>query len=199
MTDFMTDFFSGIAGALLAIFATFLFSKYDSKRSARYLAIRVTCTLDKYVEDCIEVVYDDGLSYGQRPPDGRLAPQVMAPGPPVFPDDIDWKSIDHELMYEILSFPSDVEAGDNAIAFAWDIASPPDFEEVFEERAFRYAGFGLTAYELTKKLRKKYDIPSKDYQDWDPISKLQEELEAIRTRRGKEKDHVRVNDKQRAK
>lgn len=178
-------------GAFIALAGTWFFSSRDTEKAARYLAIRIVCVLDKFVEDCVAVVSDDGLCHGQRTEDGRRELQVKSPGPPVYPDDVDWKSIDHGLMYEMLSFPSDVEAGDNVISFSWDVSHPPDYDEGFEERAFRYAGFGLKAYELAKKLREKHDIPDKSYEDWNPVAELRKELEKIEARRKKyEADHA---------
>jgi hypothetical protein len=182
----MSEFLSALAGALIALWGTWFLNKKDSKKAARYLAIRAVCVFDKYLEDCVSVVKDDGLCHGQRTPEGCLEPQETSPGAPVFPDDVDWKSIDHNLMYEILSFPSDVEAADRGIAFTWDVvASPPDYEEGFEERAFHYAQFGLRAYELAKKLRKTYRIPAKEYGEWNPVSELEEELQKIKEARAR--------------
>jgi len=171
-----------VLGASIALGGTWLFRSGETEKSARYLAIRLVCLFDKYIEDCVSVVRDDGLCYGSRTKDGCLQPQVRSPGQPQYPDDIDWKSINHDLMYELLSFPSEVEAGDSSISFSWDISSPPDFDEFFEDRAFQYSQFGLKAYELAQKLRKKYGIPEKDYTDWNPVSVLQEELEKIEKR-----------------
>ncbi len=182
----MSEFFSALAGAIIALIGTYFLNRKDTERAARYLAIRVVCIFDKYLEDCVSVVKDDGLSYGQRTPEGYLEPQEKSPGAPIFPNDVDWKSIDHSLMYEILSFPSDVEAADRGIAFTWDmVAFPPDYEEGFEDRAFHYAQFGLRAYELTKKLRKAYRIPAKEYGDWNPVSELEEELKKIKEARSR--------------
>jgi len=189
----MTEAIFGLVGVLIGSAISWLQSywlnRQVAKKAAQYLAIRVVCIFDKYLEDCVSVVKDDGLSCGQRTPDGCLKPQVSSPGAPVFPDDVDWKSISHNLMYEILSFPSDVDAADRSIAFTADVvASPPDYEEFFEDRAFHYAQFGLRAYELAKRLRKTYDIPAKEYGDWKPVSELEGELKKIkeaRAHRGK--------------
>lgn len=189
---------AGLVGVLIGSgitwFQTVWVSKREMDRSARYLAIRIACILDKYVEDCAAVVRDDGLSYGQRTPEGCLEPQVKSPGPPVYPDDVDWKSIDHEMMYKLLSFPADVEGGDSIISAAWAVSHPPDYEDWFEERAFWYAQFGLAAYALAEDLSKKYGIQKKTYKDWNPVAELKKELEALHQRRGQRfaayKQHV---------
>jgi len=162
----MEALFGGLVGAIIGSAFPWWMNKQGTQSKARYLAIRVVCLLDKYVEDCVAVVKDDGLSDGQRTKDGRLEPQVSRPGVPAFPDDIDWKSIKHDLMYEILSFPSDVEAANRVIRDTWYYdASPPDYEKGFEERAFQYAQLGLKAYELAKKLRDQYKIPPPKYRE----------------------------------
>lgn len=151
----------------------------EREKSARYLAIRIVCILDKFLLDCAEIVKDDGLSHGQRTPQGCLEPQVTCPPVPAFPDDIDWKSIDHDLMYKLLSFPADIEASNRIIEAAWEHAAAPDFEEGFEERAFWYAQFGLNAYKLADELSKKYGIKEKVYKDWNPVEDLTKELNNI--------------------
>lgn len=168
-----------ILGALIALGGTWFFTSRDTEKAARYLAIRVVCVLDKFMEDCLAVVKDDGLSYGSPNKYGCLEPQIKSPGAPVFPDDVDWKSIDPELMYKILSLPSNVEAGDNAIAFSWDIAGPPDYDEYFDTRAFWYGCCGMTAYKLIQELSRKYGIPKKTYINWNPAEELEKELRAI--------------------
>jgi len=180
----MEALFGGLLGAIIGSAFPWWMNIQGTQSKARYLAIRVVCILDKYVEDCVAVIKDDGLCYGSRTKDGCLEPQVVCPGTPIFPDDIDWKSINYDLMYEILSFPSDVEAADGIITHTWDFAaSPPDYDEGFEERSFQYAQLGLKAYEVAKKLRVQYKIPKRDYKDWDPVSELKSDLEKIQTTR----------------
>lgn len=179
----MTEAIFGLMGVLLGSgiswFQSYWSTKKETNKSARYLAIRLVCILDKYVEDCTEVVKDDGLSCGQRTPDGSLAPQVETPTPPAYPDDIDWKSIDHELMYRLLSLPSEVENGNRMIKATLEIAGPPDFEEWFVERKFYYCQFGLTAYQLSDDLSSKYGIKKKTYHSWDHAAELKKELEIV--------------------
>lgn len=190
----MTDAIFGLLGVIIGAMITWLqqywTNKQDITKKARYLAIRVVCILDKYIENCVEVVTDDGLCDGQRTKEGYLVPQVDLPDIPVFPDDIDWKSISYDLMYQILSFPSDIEAADNKIAVITEYAAfPPDYEELFEERVFQYSQLGLKVYELTKKLRKTYQIPDRNYKHWNPVSELKSafnDVQLIRAKRQKQ-------------
>ena len=172
-----------IIGAGIPVLQTYLVNEQTTKKNARYLAIRVVCILDKFTEDCADVVNDDGLSFGQRTKEGSLEPQVKAPGAPIYPEDVDWKSIDHELMYRILSLPSEVETADRIISSTTDIATPPDYEEWFEERRFWYSKYGLVALALSEQLSKEYDISPKKYNDWNPKTELMFAYERVSNKR----------------
>jgi hypothetical protein len=179
-----------LIGAAISWGQAYWFSRRDAERAAQYLAVRIVCIFDKFLEDCVSVVKDKGMP-GQ---DGTYEPQEKAPDMPSFPNDIDWKCIDHNLMYEILSFPSDIEAGDNTISFiANEVASPPDYDEFFEERAIQYVRFGLRAHKLASELREKYDIPPKKYDGWNPVKELNSEFKEIQKRLKREaKDNAEV-------
>lgn len=184
--DVSSDAVFGLLGVLVGALLTTgkdVWAYFAGRRQvARYLAIRVVCVLDKYVEKCAEVVLDDGLSYGQRDENGYLTPQVALPPAPEFPNDLDWKSIDHTLAYEILSLPNEVASAEGAIAFAWDISGPPDHDEVFEQRILRYAAIGLKAASITDRLRAKFDIPKQDLGDWNPIERMNDEKAKVEKR-----------------
>lgn len=168
-----------VVGSLLTLAQSWLSGRRSRVESARYLAIRVVCVLDKYVETCATVVEDDGLCFGQRNEDGYLEPQVDTPGPPIFPEDVDWKSIDHDLMYRLLSLPNDVDTAASAISFYWDVASPPDFDEYFAERRERFTSIGLKSAKLAKRLRDAYKLPIQQLGDWVPEERLQREQAKI--------------------
>lgn len=175
---------------LIGVFSTWGQSWWSEKRStgraAHYLAVRVVCVLDRYVEKCVEVVSDDGLCFGQRNANGCLEPQVPLPGPPKFPEDVDWKSISHDLMYRLLSMSSDVEEADKSIAFVWHaIASPPDYDEFFDERNYQYGRIGLKASAFADELRKTYRIPQREQGDWNPLEKLSEAIREVEEARRK--------------
>ncbi len=189
----MTEAIFGLIGVFIGSAITWLQSyltqKKEVDKSARYLAIRVVCILDKYLEDCTSVVKDDGLSYGQRSEDGCLAPQVKIPETIKYPEDIDWKSIDHELMFKLLSFPAEIEDGNRIIYATEEIAVPPDYQEWFDERKFRYCQFGLMAYYYSNELSEKYGIKKKVYNNWDPLEDLSNHLKIVATRR-----HFRIEE-----
>ena len=174
MTQAIFGLIGVFVGGLLTWFRDAWSDGRTLKRHARYLAIRVVCVLDKYVQDCADVATDDGLCQGQRNERGYLEAQVSKPPPPTFPQDLDWKSIDHELTYRLFSLQNESEAADRMISFASENAFPPDFEEVFEERQYQYAMLGLAAFALTQELRDKYTISARTPGEWNPVEKLRE-------------------------
>ncbi|MDR6372334.1 hypothetical protein J2795_003007 [Chryseobacterium bernardetii] len=183
----MAEAIFGLIGVLIGSGISWLQSYWTAKRetakSARYLAIRLVCILDKYMEDCASVVKDDGLFEGQRSSEGCLVPQVKSPPIPKYPEDIDWKSIDHNLMFDLLSFPSEIEDGNRMIRESDNIAFPPDYQEWFDERKFYYCRFGLIAFKMSNDLANKYGIKKKKYNNWDPVSDFTNELNAITKKR----------------
>ncbi|MCT3914478.1 hypothetical protein CMU59_11695 [Elizabethkingia anophelis] len=177
MTEAIFGLFGVVLGSGISWFQSYWSDKRETDKKGSYLAIRIVCILDKYIEECANVVKDNGLSFGQRTKDGYLYPQVKSPGPPVYPEDVDWKSINHELMFQILTLQTEVEEGDRIINATWDITGPPDFDEWFIERRFHYSKFGLIAYKLSNDLSEKYCIKKKIYNDWDPVMDFKEELQ----------------------
>lgn len=144
-------------------------------RDARYLAIRIVCILDRYVEDCASTAIDTG----QENADGLNVPQFSAPEPPAYPSDVNWKSIDHTMMYKLLALPAFSDRAANYVEGASENADPPDYSGWFEARSHQYSLLGLQAHKLTETLRREYEIPEIKDRSWDPVSHLQDELKKI--------------------
>lgn len=183
----MTEAIFGLIGVLvgsgISWFQSYMTSKKESEKSARYLAIRVVCILDKYMEDCMNVVKDDGLFEGKRSAEGCFEPQVKIPAAPNYPDDVDWKSINPDLMFKLLSFPTEIEDGNRMIDATEIFSTPPDYRDWFDERKLHYCNFGLMALKLSKELSEKYGIKKKKYNDWNPAEDFSTELKAVAARR----------------
>ena len=166
---------SGQIGVIVGTVLPWFRDAWNNKRQARYLAIRIVCVLDEFLDQCTNVVGDDGLCFGQRSADGYLEAQVSQPNGLPLPSDVDWRSIDHGLMYEILALPSRIERDNRFISFAAEHSIPPDHRDFFEERQYRYACLGLDVAALTQKLRSTYGIPAREFGEWDPVGYLTNE------------------------
>ena len=170
-----------IVGASITWMQTWWTHKQEQEKSANYLAIRVVNTLRQYLYKCWLVAEDDGLSQGERDPDGCLVPQAKDPGPIHYPEDIDWKSIDSKLAYQLLTLPQMAESAERAIAGSIEFGSgPPDYEEVFEERHLQYSMIGLKVLFLESELCKVYKIPKENsLEEWDPSAAFQKTIQSI--------------------
>lgn len=185
--DFMTESLIGLAGVIIGILMAAAKDIWVERRSrwknAEYLAIRIVCMLDRFVEGCAGVVGDDGLSL----PNGERVIQVSEPKFEIQSLDVDWKSIPADLMYEILSFPTMISSATHRASEAYKIADPPEYAEAFEERQYQYASLGLKASQISVKLHNKYHLPTFEHEDWDLIEYLREKQDRIkkmRTRKG---------------
>ncbi len=183
MSEAVIGFVGVIIGALLAPGIEWFRSWRSSKRNARYLAIRVTCILDDFVSKCVEVVNDDG----ERDNEGYYSYPTRLPDIQPFPENLDWKSIHHKMMYRILILPSKIKDAVNAINFACDHYISPPYDDLGPERQYEFAGLGLYAAQLARDLRQTYDMPEEEKSernpDWDDVKFLREKKEKIEASR----------------
>jgi len=175
----------GVAlGALLTVVKEWWFQIRKNQKDAEYLAIRVSCELERYVARCAQVVGDDGLDHGQTDEHGYHAVQAEAPKFDPMSFMVEWKSLPTTLMYEILDFPFKADIADRAVSNTFNYAAdPPDYYEGFEERQFQYAALGIAASQLVNKLRKHGKLPSRTVGDWDPVRYMEEQKSNIESRR----------------
>lgn len=158
MSEVIIGFVGVLVGALVSGLKDWIFLRNKEADQSRYIAIRVVCMLDRFIEEASNTACDHGITGS----DGESRALHDTPSCPVFPDEWTWESLPEDLMYKILIFPSDVEAAERSISFvAFHIAHPPDHEEAFEERRIQYADLGLQAIQITDQLRKKYKVPGR--------------------------------------
>lgn len=174
----MSNALFGLLGVIVGAFIPWVKEALVRKRTrmehATYLAVRVICILDEYVDRCVAIVGDDGSVMGQashRDENGQeyFHPVERLPDAPDFPADLDWRSIDSDLMYRILTFPNSVRIENSYIQWVGDEeAWPPYYEEVFEARHKGYAKLGLEAIEIVEELRRRFKLPEASRPDWNP-------------------------------
>jgi len=171
-----------IIGAILVWAREWISSQQTQKKHARYLAVRVVCILHIYGDQCAKVAQDDGHIIDHQSGE-YVAPQAKMPPNPVFPGDIDWKSIDHKLAYRILSLPIKSQEADILIGFAFAAEeSPPYFEKAFEVRQYQYARLGLEAISIARELRIMFEIPEREGMLSTPYSTMQSIIAQVEER-----------------
>lgn len=172
----MISIWNIVLTTVLTCLGTFLIARYNRNddrkvrgeeltRNANYLIIRVVCLLDVFVTKSCEVVQDDGeVDYA----DGIT--QVRAEEPYLeLPQDVDWKSIPLDFLYRIHTLRNDIDGAMQTIEFvASEIATSPDYDEVFKERHYQFGKLGLAAFDLAAELRSAYELPPKKYDGWNP-------------------------------
>lgn len=143
--------------------------RQDNDRRARFLAIRLVTVLEPFVDDCAEYVGDRGRKAFQQPP------TFTAPLPRLsYPDDVDWTSIDPKLMFRILNLENELDRSSEAVQRVYEESvEPPDYEfdEVLDERRYRFSGLGLEAARIVDDLRELADLDDADWQEtyWNPV------------------------------
>ena len=175
-----------VLGAVFAVVRELYAENRSKKKEAEYLAIRMVCIFESFIEGSASVVGDNGLYHGQTDAEGYSRIQVPAPQLDIQLSDVNWKSLPPELMYEILYFPNLIKDAESFIDSTFEHAStPPDYSEGFEERQNQYSKLGLMASELTIKLRMKYKIPKKHISSWDIVEYMNSERNKIKQLRAK--------------
>lgn len=161
-----------ILGSVLTSFKDLVTHFFSRRGKGRYAAVRIIAALDEYAQKCVSVVADDGTCEGR--PAGRTEqgeeyydPQVATPEPPIFANDIDWRSISFKLMYRILSLPNASRETDRYITSAAEHSFPPDYDEVFNARQEGYAHLALETLDLVSELQKEFGLPEAPAKFWD--------------------------------
>jgi len=184
----------GVAvGGFIAIAKDLFASLFKQRKNAEYLAIQIVCILDEFVDKCYEIVLDDGTCQGQ--PAGRhyydkdhydefYMPQVDMPKSIEFPTDVDWKSIDHKIMYRILMLPSSIRSTNQTIYSSSEYSFDPDNEPVFEARQDGYSKLGQEAANIAIELRKTYNLPKREIEFYNPQIKFEETITKFERKNG---------------
>lgn len=148
-------------------------------KESSYLAILVVAHLDRFVDGCVHVSFDDGMSEGR--PAGRDGEYheitVSAPTFEPLKLDVDWKVLPPPLMYSILNLPYRIEQLESSISQAWEYGDAPDYTDMFWRRQRGYAVLGLEVSELARQLRRHADLPvdtaAEDERDRDALLREQ--------------------------
>ena len=180
--DQLTPAFIGVAGVVVGAIMVWIkewaSAWRNRKRDAQYLAIRIVCILDEYADGCIEVAQDHGELLTEETGEEGSLPSAGTPSPPLFPNDVNWKSIDHQLAYRVLTLPGKVAITERAIDFFISEVQPSD-DEILEQRRFQYAQLGLEAVAIAEQLRKGFNLPEKEDVSWNPDGTLQNIIKKI--------------------
>lgn len=157
------------------------------QREAHYLAALVVAHLDRFVNGCLSVAYDDGTTEG-RPAGGDGQYHQTTVSPPTFEPlelEVDWKVLPPALMADILQLPFRVEQLEQNLDGIWQFDMAPDYSDFFWARQERYAELGLEVSGLAQRLRAFAGLPvlANEPGEWNRDLLLQEQRDKIRAKR----------------
>jgi hypothetical protein len=176
-----------LVGAILTGVREWWFQNKKNKKDAEYLAIQVSCQLEKFIAGCAGVAGDDGLCDGQTDKEGYSSIQVESPTFALTDLKVEWKVLPAKLMYSLLQFPYKAELVAQKTMYEFNHASPPDYSEAFEERQLQYSILGIDASRLVAQLLKHVALPLPEAKsdEWDPIAFMREQKAKIEDLRQK--------------
>ncbi|MEF1172138.1 hypothetical protein [Vibrio sinaloensis] len=156
-----------IVGALVTGLKDGVKSYLSRKARKKYLATRVVSMLEIFIDNCALVLGDDGTIGGQPTGDGAYYPQVKTPTFEPLLLDVDWLSIDANLMHRILYLPNEIYMADSKIQSIWDYnPDPPEHPKIFEERYYQYSRLAIKANEIISELCKESGIKISEEHKW---------------------------------
>lgn len=138
-------------------FASFVIDYFRARsgrgRKKMYMCMRVAVALEEYAIRCAELVDATEAHFAQT--NSPLSTNV--PDPPVYPEDIDWQSIDPGTAYKAMSFLNECQAQAVDARYVYH----------FEGNPFGIAeatkNSGRKAYELANVLRRTASLPSPEF------------------------------------
>ncbi|MBI2717435.1 MAG: hypothetical protein HYX36_01550 [Rhizobiales bacterium] len=158
MSEAIWGFIGVCFGAGLSILGDLIKDRRSTKRHANYAAIRIVCALDDFVERCVAVVEDEGEYVPRDHGQEELEALEDMPDSPSFAEDVDWKSMDSDFTYRALSISSILAVAKSRVSAMGEFASPPDYEEWFQERKRQFVRLGRTGLKLSVELKARYAL-----------------------------------------
>ena len=156
MSQLISGLIGVVVGALLSAFIQTVTHHHAKRQRRQHLILLVCSILDEFCSDCQDAIEEEGDEY--TPSRGGFV--VPLPTGPAFPAEVDWTTMEQDLVRRILSLRPAVRRVDERLRQNWDDWSdPPDYKEVFAFRSERCGELRQEALELSASLRKKAKPP----------------------------------------
>ncbi|MDT0355674.1 hypothetical protein RJO15_07855 [Herbaspirillum huttiense F1] len=165
-------------GGAIAWIRESLKEKKGDKKELLLLAILVSAHLDRFVDGCVAVAFDDGSAYGQ--PSGEDG-QTYEPTTeiPIFDPlslEVEWRVLPPALMQRVLSLPHRVEKMQRKLADIVEYDHGPHYEQFFAARQWDFTLLALEVSETIQKLRAHAKLPDEPEieGEWDRTAHLED-------------------------
>lgn len=163
MSEAVIGFAGVVIGSLAIIVYQVVTERRKIKRKARYLAVRLSCLLEEYIDECDAVLEnadynlqldDETIHYGLGSFD------VSMPTGSLFPDDLDWTSIDMRFAYDAFMLANKtVIYNRNVQTIREHIDDPFDFGQEYIARKEHCQELQALAHSLVDRIRARWDLP----------------------------------------
>lgn len=175
----------GVAlGAALTLLREVLMQRRKDQKDVAHLVGLVAGALERFSSACDDVAHDEGEYV--YPPDEEPYRVDRTKDPEFSVDklDVEWKALPADLMFKILDLPYRIDEAKRFIEGASEHAAfPPDFEEYYEQRRYRYAVLGADAGRLAASLRRYAKVPPREHNPhWDAIKLMDDIRDTIEKR-----------------
>jgi len=140
----------------------------QAERETAFAASTVIEHLERFINGCSAVSYDDGYERGQ-PAGGNGYCQATATPPQFDPHalKLDWNTLPPDLIYDILAIPSRQEHIHIYLSTE-GFDEPPDYGDYFLNRQLLYARLGQQVSEIALRIRAAGGLPNESLAkgDW---------------------------------
>lgn len=168
---------SALFGASLVWSSDYFKSILLKRKNKHYLAVRVTPILENFLDLCYDVAFDDGTSMGMPAGEGGYYyPQAQVPDLNL-PNDVDWTSINKELLQEILFLSRELERIKRLLDGELEYSASPPYDEFMYFRRRKFSEFSVKCDDILIKLKEILSLPTvKCDESWNPREKCLEFL-----------------------
>jgi hypothetical protein len=188
--DFIKTLLTAAAGLLGVWYGQRNIARKDAKQAAKedklaaheraYVASVIIEQLERYINACIDIAYDDGTACGQ-PAGGDGFYQSTTKLPEFDPHklEVNWRALPPDLIYDILEIRTlQGNILRNLDGPAFD--DPPEFSDFFWTRRLQFAKLGQQVAEIARRLRKAAGLPNAITEgDWSRDKSFAEVIEKL--------------------
>lgn len=148
-------------------------NKNRKKSEATYLAMRLAVILEEFAVKCAYTMQHGEADYKEGAVEFSYNLPTLAP----YPQESDWKSLDHKLAAQIMSFPNEISAAEMSC----------EFQRRHEGYLFGSSDetivAGAKACRLAQSLRKKYSLDINPIADMPFLESKNKKIQERHTRR----------------
>jgi len=168
-SDWISAFISAASGLSGVWLGSWLTNRREESREktrlkteAVYAAILVVSHLDRLIDNCLELAWDDGTIEGRPSGSDGYTHEATVDPPKFCPIELDvqWKCFPHDLMYMILNLPYKLEMLEKRVQESFEFSyDMPEYTDSFWTRRSGYAELGLEVSEIAFQLRRNAGLP----------------------------------------